>query len=684
MSLDVRRATAAALILGALAVFLVAATPAPVVAQAASEANALILVREGARDTTGLAALAQTHAKPALRARAARALGHIGSRGSIPALTRALRDPVPGVRKEAAFALGLVGDSAAVGPLLERLARETDGPTRTAIVTSLGNVAGGGAGGRPNAAVSRALAASLRGPRMPERGAAAFAAARLRDSSLVEPLQHAARDARPEVRWRTAYALGKIGDRDGAKALRTLSFDKDALVRAVSARAIGEVGDSTAVARLGALLHDAAWRVRVNAAAALGALKIARESRTLLPFLSDPHAHVRWQTAISLGALRDSLAVPALTKSLADSSTGVVQAAAISLLKIEGDRAVPVIAPALDLLPAFLRAGVAEALGDVDGLAARELMLARAAQTSDPAQAAGAASALAKRPEARDVSLPILRVLLADKDFTVVCSAAEALGALGDSAAVPALAALFSRHSTNQDDDVRTSAATALAALAASQPPGGRGGATTGVAAPAVAARSPAALAARPPRRAAPPHPDRRVREIATRALGLPADSVAESPKPALKTRATPASEVRRYAAIVTTERGVISIALDPGTAPENVENFVSLARAGYFDGLLFHRVVPNFVIQTGCPRGDGWGGPGYAIPCEYSDRPYDAGTVGMALSGKDTGGSQWFITLSPQPRLEGRYTVLGKVTAGMDVVERIMPGDRIAKVAVR
>lgn len=615
-----------------------------------------ILRREGTRDTTGLALLARGHARPALRARAARALGHIGSRGSRATLESALRDPSPLVRREAAFALGLAGDSLAVPALLDRLERERDPASRVAAVIALGNCERMGA--RSGGAVARALAGSLRSSRTPERWAAALAAARLRDSSLVEPLQRAARDPRPDLRWRAAYALGKIGDRRGAPALRTLSFDKDAMVRAMAARAIGEVGDSSATARLGGLLHDESWRVRVNAAASLGALKIAREVRTLLPFLSDRHPHVRWQAAISLGQLRDSLAAPALLKALGDSSTGVVQAAAISLLKIQGDRAVPAIAPALDLLPAFLRGGVAEALGDVEGPAALELMLARAVQSKDAAQAAGAASALAKRPEARDASLPVLRPLLQDSDFSVVCSAAEALGALGDTASVPALAGLFARRSTNQDDDVRASAATALAAL---QSPGAR-----------------TAL------RGALRDSDRRVREIAVRALGLPADSIAEGLSPPLKMRATPAGDGRRLTAIVTTERGVVTISLDPSAAPENVENFASLARAGYFDGILFHRVVPNFVVQAGCPRGDGWGGPGYAIPCEYNDRSYETGTVGMALSGKDTGGSQWFIALSPQPRLEERYTVLGKVTQGLDVVERIMPGDRIVKVAIR
>ena len=145
-----------------------------------------------------------------------------------------------------------------------------------------------------------------------------------------------------------------------------------------------------------------------------------------------------------------------------------------------------------------------------------------------------------------------------------------------------------------------------------------------------------------------------------------------------------PSVKAAPLTALIQTERGIITIAFDHARAPVTVESFVSLARAKFFDGIAFHRVVPNFVAQDGCPRGDGWGGPGYEIPCEYNARSYETGTVGMALSGKDTGGSQWFVTLSPQPRLEGRYTVFGIVTRGMDVVERIMPGDRIVKVTLR
>ena len=113
------------------------------------------------------------------------------------------------------------------------------------------------------------------------------------------------------------------------------------------------------------------------------------------------------------------------------------------------------------------------------------------------------------------------------------------------------------------------------------------------------------------------------------------------------------------------------------------VKNFVRLAERGYFDGLTVHRVVPNFVIQDGDPTGTGSGGPGYTIRCEYNHLRYESGMVGMALSGKDTGGSQWFITHSPQPHLNGRYTIFAHVVSGMDVVWRVVQGDRVTKVEI-
>jgi cyclophilin family peptidyl-prolyl cis-trans isomerase len=111
----------------------------------------------------------------------------------------------------------------------------------------------------------------------------------------------------------------------------------------------------------------------------------------------------------------------------------------------------------------------------------------------------------------------------------------------------------------------------------------------------------------------------------------------------------------------VETERcGTFTVHLDDAVAPVTVWRLNALAKRGFFDGSSFHRVVPAFVVQGGCPRGDGWGGPGFVQRCETSDVPYEAGTVGMALAGKDTGGSQWFVTHRRTPHLDGRYTVFG------------------------
>jgi len=135
--------------------------------------------------------------------------------------------------------------------------------------------------------------------------------------------------------------------------------------------------------------------------------------------------------------------------------------------------------------------------------------------------------------------------------------------------------------------------------------------------------------------------------------------------------------------ATVVTNKGPFTIEFLPEEAPLTVDNFVQLARKGYFNGQTVPRVVPNFVIQAGDPRGDQNGGPGYQIRCEINEVPYDRAAVGMALSGKDTGGSQWFVTHSPQPHLDGGYTVFGRVVSGMDVVDRIARGDTIRNVIV-
>ena len=135
--------------------------------------------------------------------------------------------------------------------------------------------------------------------------------------------------------------------------------------------------------------------------------------------------------------------------------------------------------------------------------------------------------------------------------------------------------------------------------------------------------------------------------------------------------------------AYIDTDKGMIQIELAVLDAPRTVANFISLARRSFLGATPFHRVVPNFVAQDGDPRGDGEGGPGYTIRDEINQRPYLRGTVGMALDWEDTGGSQFFITHGPQPHLDGRYTVFGRVVAGMEVVDRLTQWDQIRAVRV-
>lgn len=135
--------------------------------------------------------------------------------------------------------------------------------------------------------------------------------------------------------------------------------------------------------------------------------------------------------------------------------------------------------------------------------------------------------------------------------------------------------------------------------------------------------------------------------------------------------------------AIIETKKGNIVLELFDNDAPNTVENFVKLIDQGFYNGLTFHRVIPDFMIQGGCPKGNGTGGPGYKIKCEINPRKHTKGALSMAHAGKNTGGSQFFITHSPQPHLDGVHTVFGQVIEGMEVVNKIKNGDVMTKITV-
>jgi peptidyl-prolyl cis-trans isomerase B (cyclophilin B) len=141
----------------------------------------------------------------------------------------------------------------------------------------------------------------------------------------------------------------------------------------------------------------------------------------------------------------------------------------------------------------------------------------------------------------------------------------------------------------------------------------------------------------------------------------------------------------KNYTVTITTNKGVITLALDAKSAPKTVNNFVFLAKDGFYDGITFHRVIPDFMVQTGCPEGSGRGGPGYRFADEFAGNAntHERGVISMANAGPGTNGSQFLITHVPCPWLNGKHTVFGKVTSGLDVVDAVKQGDVMQSVVV-
>jgi cyclophilin family peptidyl-prolyl cis-trans isomerase/HEAT repeat protein len=573
---------------------------------------------------------------PAVRARAALAVGRIQDSTSVSALLPLLGDAAPEVRREAVFALGQIGQRSARAALEARLA-DQDPATVELAVEALGKLA--------DRAATPAVERFLADPAPARRRAAAVALWRLADSTALEPLIARHDDPDPGVRWRVLYALEKIvaPDRIALVAAQHLD-DDDGLVRAYAARTIGRQKSPRAVAYLLQALQDPEVAVVVNTVRALQAIAdttCARCGGDLASLLSHPHPYVRATAATALAdrfalAVADSARKAAVVESLVvhlrDPDAATRGACARALLAVRGKAEFETVMPLLADSSLYVRVAVMNALATVPSLPLGFLR-----NLVDPGrellQRMTAAELLGAHPQAGGAAL--LRAGLADTSALFVSACAGALAALQDSASVPALAEAYVAHARDAEADARDSIRDALRDL------GDR------------------ALADSLERA----HPARRMPPVYPPDFGLP---------PAV------------HGAVLHTSKGDIEWTFFTAEAPQTVKNFVRLARRGYFNGTAIHRVVPNFVIQDGDPTGTGSGGPGYTIRCEYNRLHYVAGMVGMALSGKDTGGSQWFITHSPQPHLDGRYTIFARVTAGMDVVHRIVQGDRVLKVEVR
>jgi cyclophilin family peptidyl-prolyl cis-trans isomerase/HEAT repeat protein len=573
---------------------------------------------------------------PALRARAALAVGRLQDSAAVASLLPLLHDADARVRGETVFALGQIGDRRASEPL-ERLLPGADPELADLAIEALGKLG--------DRASTPAVASFLRDPSPRLRGEAAVALWRLADSSAIDRLIERADDPDPEVRWRVMWALERVVAPDRVVLVAALHLeDPDWLTRAYATRTIGRQRSVRGSAYLLQQLGDSHPGVVVNAIAGLQLIADSTSAptiRLLSAALSHPHPYVRVSAATALAdrfawAGADSMAARAALDSLArrlrDPDAATRGAAARALLARRGEGALPLVEPLLHDRSVVARVAVLRALSLLPAPRASGLLLERLRPGTPLAERMAAAEELGTL-RLRTLAPP-LREALADTALLVAASAASALAELGDTASVPRLTRAYVERAGDADADARISIRDALRTLAGRE-------------------FTDSLERAHPPRNAAAPVPPDFAQPPAVRG------------------------------AVLHTTAGDIAWSFYVNEAPQTVRNFVRLAEAGYFDGLAIHRVVPNFVIQDGDPTGTGSGGPGYTIRCEYNRLRYDAGMVGMALSGKDTGGSQWFITHSPQPRLDGRYTIFARVTAGMDVVWRIVQGDRVFKVDI-
>lgn len=610
-----------------------------------------------------------------IRRRAAIAIGRVGLPDGVPALVRLLQTDLDSeVRQMAAFALGLIADPAAVEPLRAAVADASPlvaGRAAEALGL-IGDTASAPIIGTLVAAHAAAAAAiapdESQSPLAAPADAFRLGVYALTRLKAYEPLAAAVLgpDGLPRVQWwPVAYALQRIEDRRALPALLSLARSDSAYTRAFAVKGLGALKDPAAVPVLLPLIDaaGAASGPTVEAIRAMARIGDARGEPALVKLLYTRGLHpmVRAETLLALGDSAAAVSVDAFVDFLGDPLPIVRLAALQGFSKREDDTFLTVLS-GLDPDPHWsVRAGLASVLA-----------------TKDPERA-----------------LPRLTPLLNDGDARVISAVLTALTKLK----APGIDKILLDRLGSEDVGVRTAAATNIGEV---KPEGGvealvaaykRGEADLvfDTRAAAIEALSKYGAAALPALRVALTDKDWAVRVKAADLLKA-IDSTIET---AQAIRPAPPSRPANYErpallnpsvsphVYIETEKGTIEIELDVLDAPLTSDNFMMLARKGYFDGLSFHRVIPNFVVQSGDPRGDGEGGPGYSIRDELNQEPYLRGTVGMALAWRDTGGSQFFIALGPQPHLDARHTVFGRVVAGMEFADGIAQGDVMTRVRV-
>lgn len=629
---------------------------------------------------------------PLVRKRAFLALGRIQDPNTAGAMVEGLSDPDPGVRGEAAFAIGLLGLSWApladdvkarlTRGLLEKEATETDAAVKLSMLEAMGRVATAPLADRlverltlagdvqSRAAISIGLLARAKTP-IPPRAYAALALMLKKENPIG-------------VRYGGAYALLQTKNATARPYLLICAGDDASEIRALCAKGLGDTGTDIDAVTLKKLIDDPDYRVAVEATRSLARLagKCKSAACPALGALADLNFRVeRLVRGDTVGGGQPLLALaqqglPAAGKSLLQSlRTQIAAAKSAPDQKIKTDAANLDcrLAAALDRIggsitevmtcghglvdePRRLQLGLqalqeAAKSGTVDGNKLN-LEVASFVFHADPRVKLAAVELLGelKTPAAQDK----VRSQLLSADLVLAAAAASSAAKLGDKSQIPQIRQLAQKALGAVD--IAPTVSEALMTLDAKD--------------------------AIPDLEAWLKSPNATIRQSAAEALTklkgtlVTADRV-ETPMASQRPTYAP----KNAKLTITTGKGEFEIALFIEDAPLTSANLYSLARKGFFRNLTFHRVVPDFVAQGGDPRGDGNGGPGYTIRCEVNHKPYARGVVGMALSGKDTGGSQFFVTAAPQPHLDGRYTAFGEVTKGQEVVDALLEGDQIVEV---
>ena len=597
---------------------------------------------------------------PEIRARAAMAIGRIGGSHYAAALNQNLRDTVISVAEAKYFAAGLIGDSILFDSVYSLA--QSEPIAREAAVEALGRIA--------NKEQAPRLGVFLDDPDTTVIYQAMLALWRAGDTLQSDKIaQMGLLTGSRLVKYGALYSLARGGRAEGRELYRNLLSDADPEYRMMAYTGLGRSLDTASIKLIAGGLNDADERV---AAAAMTALSGFKSLGSI--FVGEKVRDLEDEKLLALGLdiigqHHDFNGAGDIVRTVLvnDNRENVQASAAGALLRIDGLTGLITIDEVLKNPTPYQKTVIAEAAATIDA----KVAIARLTPLFNDPTPIVRATALQSLCEVDSSSCAqYVQTGLMDDDYVVVSTAVELAAKRNLISLVPTIAGLYLDHRNAIEDDLKRSIIDAFSTL------------------PAEASHDSLMIAVLEEGcndewffiRAEAADVLWSKYQIDRRGRAAGARSFIE--------KGNFRNLFYRYesnpVAVLKTSRGIITIELLYGDAPKAVNNFISLAEKGFYDNLNFHRVIPNFVIQDGCPRGDGWGGPGYTIRCEYTRLPYKTGTVGMATSGKDTGGSQYFISLSPLPHLDGRYTVFGRVISGMDVARQIVRGDVIESVTIR